>query len=165
MMPNPVAPNITQNTGVKNRNSTGVKQKMSTIVAKSKLKKSFMEFEAQAEAQDKLKVQQFASIPINAQNYDFTDPNSRTSKKQIVSKKHIRANSSANYYNGTHLANGQLYTSQSNGGVQRGAGAVGAAKPVVGGSMVSTDMTNIGLNGRLARDNLNITNSLIISNS
>ena len=36
---------------------------------------------------------------------------------------------------------------------------------MIGGSTVSTDMTNIGLNGRLDRDNLNITNSLIISNS
>lgn len=69
-----------------------------------------MEFEAHAEAQDKMKVQQFTSIPINGQS-DFNDLNARTSKKQIGSKKHIRANSSANYYNGTQLANGQLYAS------------------------------------------------------
>ena len=37
------------------------------------------------------------------------------------------------------------------------------SKPMIGGQMVSTEMANI--QGRLGRDNLNITNSLIISNS
>lgn len=91
-----------------------------------------------------------------------------------ISRKHIRANTSINNYqsnlnplsslNQQHMLTSSYNSQQKNPIITSAVGAVGAVKPIRD-SMQSQNVDIQNMNEQLMKDQLNITNSLIISNS